>query len=55
MANAAGNLWPILKPMVVGSVPLGIFAAALTYVGVRRLIGGSRPRADLHAAPQTGN
>ena len=44
VATAAESLWPVLKPMVVGSVPLGGLAAAGAYVGVRRLIGVSRAR-----------
>jgi uncharacterized protein (DUF2062 family) len=43
-AHALESLWPVVKPMVVGSLPLGGFAAALTYVGVRRLIAGARAR-----------
>ena len=35
-------LWPILKPMAVGALPLGGLAAAATYVSVRRLIRVSR-------------
>ena len=38
MADAAESLWPVLKPMVVGSLPLGVFAAGVAYVGVRRII-----------------
>ena len=59
MASAAESLWPILKPMVIGSLPLGVFAAGAAYVGVRRLIGVSqarkRARTSLHAAPQAGS
>jgi uncharacterized protein len=57
IATAAESLWPIVKPMVVGSVPLGGFAAAVAYVGVRRLIGATqaRKRLRLSAAPQIGN
>ena len=44
IAKSAEGLWPLLKPMVVGSVPLGIFAAAAAYVGVRRLITAAQAR-----------
>jgi uncharacterized protein (DUF2062 family) len=58
VATAAESLWPILKPMVVGSVPLGGLAAAAAYVGVRRLIGVSqarkRARMTLGTAQQAG-
>lgn len=56
IATAAESLWPILKPMVVGSVPLGGLAAAATYVGVHRLISVSRASKRLRlsgAAPQS--
>lgn len=59
MATAAESLWPVLKPMVVGSVPLGGLAAAGAYVGVRRLIGVSqarkRARLTLGTAHQAGS
>jgi uncharacterized protein (DUF2062 family) len=35
-------LWPILKPMAVGSLALGGIAAAVTYAGIWRLIRASR-------------
>jgi len=56
IATAAESLWPIVKPMAVGSIPLGGFAAAVAYVSVRRLIGAShaRKRVRLSAAPQAG-
>lgn len=57
--NALESIWPIFKPMVVGSLPLGIFAACLAYVGVRRLIGAAHPRKaarpGLHTAHQIGS
>jgi uncharacterized protein (DUF2062 family) len=55
IATAAGSLWPIVKPMAIGSLPLGGFAAAVAYVGVHRLISVSRAkRVRLTAAPQAG-
>jgi uncharacterized protein (DUF2062 family) len=56
IAIAAESLWPIVKPMAVGSIPLGGFAAAVAYVGVHRLISASqaRKRVRLSAAPQAG-
>ena len=50
IVTAAESLWPIVKPMAVGSVPLGGFAAAVAYVGVHRLISASRKRVRLNAA-----
>ena len=57
IATAAESLWPILKPMAVGSIPLGGFAAAAAYVGVHRLISVSqaRKRLKLSAAAATGS
>lgn len=56
IAIAAESLWPIVKPMAVGSIPLGGFAAAVAYVGVHRLISASqaRKRVRMSAAPQAG-
>ena len=55
IATAAESLWPIVKPMAVGSLPLGGFAAAVAYVGVHRLVSVSRAkRVRLTAAPQAG-
>jgi uncharacterized protein (DUF2062 family) len=50
IATAAESLWPILKPMVVGSVPLGGIAAATAYVSVHRLISVSRASKRLRLA-----
>jgi uncharacterized protein len=36
-ASAIHHLWPILKPMALGSLPLGGVAALLTYYFVRQL------------------
>ncbi len=57
--RASEGLWPLLKPMLIGSLPLGAFLGAATYVGVRRVIAGvqakKRERVQLRAAPQTGS
>lgn len=37
-------LWPLFKPMVIGSLPLGGFAALATYMGVRKMIATSNAR-----------
>ena len=37
-------LWPLFKPMVIGSLPLGGFAAFATYLGVRKMIASSNAR-----------
>jgi uncharacterized protein len=37
VATAVQGLWPILKPMALGSLPLGGLTAILTYVAVRQL------------------
>jgi uncharacterized protein (DUF2062 family) len=59
IVDALGNIWPIIKPMAVGSLPLGIFAACAAYVGVRWLIGAPHvrkgQRAALHTFPQIGS
>jgi uncharacterized protein len=52
--NAFGTIWPILKPMAVGALPLGVLAASLAYIGIRRAIGGGREGAQLPGVPQIG-
>jgi uncharacterized protein (DUF2062 family) len=52
--NAFGTIWPILKPMAVGALPLGVLAASLSYIGIRRAIGGGREGAQLPGVPQIG-
>jgi uncharacterized protein (DUF2062 family) len=44
------GLWPLFKPMVIGSLPLGGFAAFATYMGVRKMImdSNARKRRRLH-------
>jgi uncharacterized protein len=37
VASAVQGLWPILKPMALGSLPLGGLTALLTYLIVRQL------------------
>ena len=50
--DAFGTIWPIIKPMAIGSLPLGILAAALVYVGIRRAVGNGREH--LGGVPQVG-
>jgi hypothetical protein len=38
VASAVEGLWPVLKPMALGALPLGGLTAALIYVVVRRLL-----------------
>ena len=37
VASAVEGLWPILKPMALGSLPLGGLTALLTYIAIRHL------------------
>ena len=41
---ALEGLWPLFKPMVVGSLPLGGFAALATYMAVKKMIAASNAR-----------
>lgn len=41
VASAVEGLWPILKPMALGSLPLGGLTAILTYFIVRSALKGS--------------
>ncbi len=38
------HLWPILKPMTVGSLPLGLAVAALSYVLVKPMVAAYKRR-----------
>lgn len=44
VASALESLWPLFKPMVIGALPLGGFAALATYMGVRKMIAASNAR-----------
>jgi uncharacterized protein len=44
VAAALESLWPLFKPMVIGALPLGGFAALATYMGVRTMIAASNAR-----------
>jgi|EndMetStandDraft_8_1072994.scaffolds.fasta_scaffold239079_2 uncharacterized protein len=41
---ALEGLWPLFKPMVIGSLPLGGFAALATYMAVKKMIAASNAR-----------
>jgi uncharacterized protein len=41
---ALEGLWPLFKPMVIGSLPLGGFAAFTTYLAVKKMIEASNAR-----------
>jgi uncharacterized protein (DUF2062 family) len=42
IASSAKELLPLLKLMIVGSLPLGVLAAGATYISVNRLVRASR-------------
>ncbi|MBX2804364.1 MAG: DUF2062 domain-containing protein [Hyphomicrobiales bacterium] len=42
LIDAVASIWPIFKPMLLGSLPLGAAAGLLAYAAARKLIGGSR-------------
>ncbi len=44
VAVALEGLWPLFKPMVIGSLPLGGFAAFATYMAVKKMIEASNAR-----------
>jgi hypothetical protein len=44
IGDAIEGLWPVLKPMALGSLPLGGLAGALVYLGVRRFIKDQKAR-----------
>jgi uncharacterized protein len=42
VANAVQGLWPILKPMALGSLPLGGITALLAYFLIRQLVAAQK-------------
>ena len=50
VATAVGGLWPILKPMALGALPLGGLTAVLIYFIVRRLLQVQHDRRDDRAS-----
>ena len=44
VASAVEGLWPVLKPMALGAIPLGGLTAALIYVIVRHLLQAQHER-----------
>lgn len=40
--NALEAFWPILKPMAIGSIPIGAAAAIISYAAVRKLVDTTR-------------
>lgn len=40
--SALEAFWPILKPMIIGSIPVGAAAAFLSYFAVRKLVESTR-------------
>jgi len=58
VSDAFTSIWPIIKPMAVGALPLGILGACLTYLAARWLVGAAharRERTNLRTAAQIGN
>ena len=51
VASAFEGLWPVLKPMALGALPLGGLTAACIYFVVRRLLQAQHDR-RLHRAGQ---
>ncbi len=49
------HLWPILKPMTLGSIPIGIAAAALSYVLVKPTVEAYRRRRRTVLAARHGH
>ncbi|MGA7326773.1 MAG: DUF2062 domain-containing protein [Rhodomicrobium sp.] len=55
VASAVEGLWPILKPMAIGSLPLGGLTSILIYFSIRHLLEGrkgDRPPVRGFAAPR---
>ena len=55
VANAVQGLWPILKPMALGSLPLGGITAIVTYFLVRQLVIAQKRVRTAAAAAKRGS
>lgn len=44
VASAVEGLWPVLKPMALGALPLGGLTACLVYYGVRHILDAQKER-----------
>ncbi len=42
--SSLDQLWPILKPMTLGSIPVGLALAALSYVLVKPMVDAYKHR-----------
>ncbi len=51
VASAVQGLWPILKPMALGSLPLGGLTAILIYFAVRQIAGARKGGRSNKAGP----
>ncbi len=52
VATAVQGLWPILKPMALGALPLGGLTAILIYFIVRRLLQAQHSRRANRTSPE---
>jgi uncharacterized protein (DUF2062 family) len=48
VATAVQGLWPVLKPMALGSIPLGGLTAMIVYFLVKQILDAQRGRRLLH-------
>lgn len=44
VASAVEGLWPVLKPMALGAIPLGGLTACLVYYGIRHILDAQKER-----------
>lgn len=51
--DAFVSIWPILKPMAIGSLVLGSIAGLLAYAATRKLIGAARNKTRRTRMPAT--
>lgn len=49
--SAMESLWPVIKPMAIGAVPLGLVASLISYVIVRKAVDSYQARAAKRKMP----
>ena len=37
--KSLGQLWPVIEPMIIGSIPMGLAVGAIVYVAVYKMVG----------------
>lgn len=53
-ASSIDKLWPLIKPMTIGGIPLGLLAAAISYYLVKRAVEAYQEKRRRRSRVDTG-